>query len=282
VGKKTDSETFAGALATFSIEHLMPDGRAIQGPDFHSDGQNFAKAFELTFVDQKGEKQLVWQNTFAITTREIGVMVATHSDDKGLVLPPRVAPIQVVVVPIFNDDTKEMVLTEAKALADSLAASFSTKLDDRDYLTPGRKFNEWELRGVPLRVEIGPRDIKQGLLVLARRDTSQKRSVKRSEALTEVSNELDAIQDALYKKALDSLNSRVSAASTYDELKEKLSTVGGIVRAPWCGSRECEAKAKEETGAKIINMTLDQGPIEATCVLCGSPASVVANFAKSY
>jgi prolyl-tRNA synthetase len=282
IGKKTDSEKFAGALASYSIEHLMPDGKAIQGPDFHSDGQNFAKAFELSFIDQKGEKQLVWQNTFAITTREIGVMVATHSDDKGLVLPPRLAPLQVVVVPIFNDETKAVVLEGAREVSEAISSSFSTTLDDRDYLTPGRKFNEWELRGVPLRVEIGPRDIKQEQLVLVRRDNSKKRSVKIADVVMEVGKELDAIQASLFHRALDALKARTNGARTYDELKSTLSTVGGVVQAAWCGSPACEERVKAETGAKIINMPLGQDKAELTCVLCGQPASTLANFAKSY
>jgi prolyl-tRNA synthetase len=282
VGRKTDSEKFAGALASFSIEHLMPDGKAIQGPDFHSDGQNFARAFDLWFIDQKGEKQLVWQNTFAITTREIGVMVATHSDDKGLVLPPKVAPLQVVIVPIFNDETKPMVLEEARKVSASLSASFSAKLDERDFLTPGRKFNEWEIRGIPLRVEIGPRDIKQGQLVLVRRDTMQKRTAMIADVVSEVAKELDAIQESLYTRALDSLNARTSRADTLDELRSTLSTKGGVVQAPWCGSHECEEKVKAETGAKIINIPLGQEERNLTCAVCGQPAKSVANFAKSY
>ncbi len=281
-GRKTEGETFAGALATYSIEHLMPDGKAIQGPDFHSDGQNFANAFELSFIDQKGEKQLVWQNTFAITTREIGVMVATHSDDKGLVLPPRVAPLQVVVVPIFNDETKPTVMEEARRVSSALSTSFTAKLDDRDYLTPGRKFNEWELRGVPLRIEIGPRDIKLGQVVLVRRDSSQKRLVKIADVSSEVGKELDAIQDSLYRRALDALKARTNEARTYDELKATLSKVGGVVQAPWCGSHSCEEKVKAETGAKIINIPLGQRDSSLSCVVCGQPAKAVANFAKSY
>ena len=151
VGKKTDAEKFAGATASYSIEHLMPDGKAIQGPDFHSDGQNFAKVFEITFVDRNGQKQFAWQNTWAISTREIGVMLAIHSDDKGLIVPPRVALFQVVIVPIFDEESRERVLKQAEKLRARLEETTSVKLDDRDHLTPGRKFNEWELKGVPLR-----------------------------------------------------------------------------------------------------------------------------------
>lgn len=282
MGKKTDSEKFAGALASYSIEHLMPNGKAIQGPDFHSDGQNFARAFELSFVDQQGERQLVWQNTWAITTREIGVMIATHGDDKGLILPPKVAPIQVVIVPIINDETKSVVLEEAKRLRDTLQESYSVKLDDRDYLTPGRKFNEWELRGVPLRVEIGPRDLKQGQVVLVRRDTSMKRAVKSIEIVAQVGRELDEIQRSLFARASETLRASVRMAKSYEDLKSMITNEGGIVQAGWCGSRECEEKVKSETGAKIVNTLLEPATDLPACIVCGRPAVTIANFAKSY
>ena len=152
LGRKSKSETFAGAEATYSIEHLLPDGKAIQGPDWHSDGQNFSKAFEIVFIDKDGNRQYAWQNTFALTTREIGVMLAVHGDDKGAVIPPMLAEVQVALVPIMNDENKQAILAEAKKLAERLASEFRARLDDRDHLTPGWKFNEWELKGVPLRV----------------------------------------------------------------------------------------------------------------------------------
>ncbi len=282
MGRKTESEKFAGALASYSIEHVMPDGKAIQGPDFHSDGQNFAKAFDLGFVDQKGERQLVWQNTWAITTREIGVMVAMHGDDRGPVLPPRVAPIQVVIVPIVKDETKGPVLEVARRIRDELARSFAVKLDERDYLTPGRKFNEWELRGVPLRVEVGPRDMEQGQAVLARRDTSSKRAVKLTDLAQEVSRELQEIQSNLLSRATEWLKANVRAADTYDELKTIIASKGGVVQARWCGASACEEKVKQETGAKIINIPLGQAGGAGACVLCGAAGASIANFAKSY
>jgi len=282
VGRKTDKEKFAGAVATFSIEYVMPDGKAIQGPDFHSDGQNFSKAFELSFIDQQGEKQFVWQNTWAITTRVIGVMIAVHGDDKGLILPPKVAPIQVVIVPIVNDETRSKVLEEAKRIRDLLQDSYSVRLDDRDFLTPGRKFNEWELRGVPLRLEIGPRDISQGQVVLVRRDTSMKRAAKIIEVVAEVGRELDEIQRNLLAHAEETLRASVRSAKTYEELKEMLAKHGGVVQAAWCGSPECEEKVKAETGAKIVNIPFDQATEVGPCVLCGSPGKMIANFAKSY
>ena len=282
VGRKSDSEKFAGAIASFSIEHLMPNGKAIQGPDFHSDGQNFARAFELSFIDQVGQRQLVWQNTWAITTREIGVMVAVHGDDKGLIIPPKVAPVQVVIVPIINDETKSLVLEEAKRIRDLLQESYNVKLDDRDFLTPGRKFNEWELKGIPLRLEIGPRDMKQGQVVLVRRDTSMKRAAKTIEVVAEVGRELEEIQRSIFARAHESLKSSVRSAKSYDELKSIIAKEGGVVQAAWCGSTDCEERIKADTGAKVINIPFDQPENIPQCVSCGSPGKMIANFAKSY
>jgi len=259
----------------------MPDGKAIQGPDFHSDGQNFAKAFEISFVDRNGQKQFAWQNTWAISTREIGVMLAIHSDDKGLIVPPRVALFQVVIVPIFDEESKERVLKQAEKLRSRLEETTSVKLDDRDHLTPGRKFNEWELKGVPLRVEIGPRDLAKRQIVLARRDNGKKRQVKMASAAREVAGELKEIQENLYQRALSFLKEHTYTAETYEQLKSSLKN-GGIVRAPWCLSPDCEAKVKEETGAKIVNLPMDQKGTKSRCVYCGREAGVIANFAKSY
>ena len=282
MGKKTESEKFAGAVATYSIEHLLPDGKAIQGPDFHFDGQNFSKPFDIVFIDQKGEKQYAWQNTWAISTREIGVMLATHSDDRGLVVPPMVAPIQVVIVPIFDADSKREVLSEARKVAKSLGARFSVKMDDRDHLTPGRKFNEWELKGVPLRVEIGPRDLKKGQAVLARRDTQEKRTAKLSSLGSEVSRELDRIQENLFVRATQFLNANMHRCDTYEELKQIFAKGGGIAQAPWCESKECEEGVKRETGAKIIHVPMEQKQEKMKCVFCSKETKVRANFGKSY
>jgi prolyl-tRNA synthetase len=282
LGRKTDQEKFAGAEATYSIEHLLPDGKAIQGPDFHSDGQKFSKAFEVTFVDAEGEKQYAWQNTWAITTRELGVMLATHSDDKGAVLPPKLAAVQVVVVPIVNDENKQNVLAEATKLYARLAKRFRTKLDDRDNLTPGRKFNEWELKGVPLRVEIGPRDLKSRQAVIVRRDTGRKRTARLAQLEGEVGLELEDIQASLFKGAKEFLEQNTRDASTLEELKATLAKEGGIVRVHWCGTKECEAALREATGGKILNVPLEQHSVTAECVACGRKARTLVNFAKSY
>lgn len=281
LGRKTDQEKFAGAEATYSIEHLLPDGKAIQGPDFHSDGQRFSKAFEIVFVDEKGEKQYAWQNTWAISTREIGVMLAVHSDDKGAVVPPRLAEVQVVIVPIVNEENKKEILRAAEKARDRLAVSQRVKLDDRDHITPGRKFNEWELKGVPLRVELGPRDLKSGQAVLVRRDTGEKRAAKLTDLEKEVASELEGIQKNLLARARENLTRSTRQASSLEELRAMLAK-GGIIRVHWCGSRKCEDRLKEETGGKIINIPLDQHSAGGKCISCGEKAVAVANFAKSY
>ena len=282
MGRKSKSETFAGAEATYSIEHLLPDGKAIQGPDWHSDGQNFSKVFDISFVDQNGDKQFAWQNTWAISTREIGVMLAVHSDDRGAVVPPKLSAIQVVLVPIVNDESKEAVLAESRKLMEKLRGRFRTFLDDRDHLTPGRKFNEWELKGVPLRIEFGPRDMKDRQAILVRRDTGGKRVVRVTRLAEEVDAELEAIHAGLFEKAKKALAGKTHEVSTLAELKKVLAQKGGIVRLPWCGKVECEAKMKEETGGKILNIPLDQGKPEVACAVCGSGATSLVNFGKSY
>jgi prolyl-tRNA synthetase len=282
MGKKSKSETFAGAEATYSIEHLLPDGKAIQGPDWHSDGQNFSKAFDIGFVDEAGNRQFAWQNTWAISTREIGIMLAVHSDDRGAVIPPRLAYVQVVLVPIVNDESKEAVLAEARKLAKKLSAAHRAVLDDRDHLTPGNKFNQWERKGVPLRVEFGPRDMKEGHAVLVRRDTGAKRTVKLTDLVEEAGKELDAIQGGLFRKASKALKDNTHEARSMAELKKILAGAGGIVKVPWCGKPECEAKLKEGAGGKILNIPTDQTPMKARCLSCGEVAEMTVNYGRSY
>ncbi len=282
VGKKTDSEKFAGAEASYSVEHLLPDGKAIQGPDFHSDGQRFSKVFEIIFIDQDGKKQFAWQNTWAISTREIGVMLAVHSDDKGAVVPPRLAEIQVVVVPIVNDENKAIILKEAAKIVQELAGVWRTKLDDRDNLTPGRKFNEWELKGIPLRVEIGPRDLKSRQAVLVRRDTGGKSVVPLASLSREVGKELNSIQRDLLERAKESLKANTFEAGSLAQLKEIIDKKGGIVKVAWCGKRICEERLKEKGGGKIVNIPLDQKPTQEVCLSCGEKAVMTVNYASSY
>ena len=284
LGKKTETEKFAGALASYSIEHLLPDGKAIQGPDFHCDGQNFAKAFEITFIDKDEKKAYVHQNTFAITTRELGAMVMMHSDDKGLVIPPNVARIQVVIVPIYKDQNRKEVLEYASRINQKLKGKFRTFVDDSDAYSPGWKFNNWELKGVPVRLEVGGKEVAANKVVAARRDTMVKTSLDINNIDESVKTLLNEINENLYKKAKMLIESNTHKPKSYSELKTIIETKGGMVQAGWCGSTECEAKVKEETGAKITNMPFDAQK-EAkgkTCIACGNEAKYMANFAKSY
>ncbi|MEM5778661.1 MAG: proline--tRNA ligase [Candidatus Aenigmatarchaeota archaeon] len=281
VGRKTEKEKFAGAVFTTAIEHLLPDGRAVQGPDFHHDGQNFAKAFNIRFLDKNKKRQYAWQNTFGMSTREIGVMVAVHGDDKGLVLPSKVAPIQVVIVPVYNSKTKELVLNEAKKLEENLK-EFRTKLDNREEFSPGFKYNEWELKGVPIRIEIGPKDIKEKQVIIVRRDTLKKEAVKINKVNLRIKELLEEIHKNIFNKALEFLKNNTHKIKTYDEFKKVLKEKGGILQACWCGERICEDKVKEETGAKIINIPFGEEKPFSNCIHCGKIAKFIANFAKSY
>ena len=281
-GRKTDSEKFAGAIASYSIEHLMPDGWVLQGPDHHSDGQNFAKAFDIKFLDKDGAKKYVFQNTYAISTRELGAMVLTHGDDKGLVLPPKLARIQIVLVPIYNDVKKEEVLRYSRSVNESLNKSFRTYLDDRDEYSPGWKYNEWEMKGVPVRLEIGQREVDSVSVTAVRRDTGKKETVKLDQLGKFITSLLEDIHTNLYMKALKFLESHTYSVSSYDDLKKLVGS--GIVQSPWCGSDKCEAKVKEETGAKITNLPSDvqDKAVGQKCIYCGEEAKSIANFAKSY
>ncbi len=284
VGRKTDYEKFAGAEATFSIEHMLPDGKVVQGPDFHSDGQKFAHAFEIKFIDRSGKTEYAYQNTFAISTRELGVMVGVHGDDRGLVMPPRIARVQVVIVPIYNSETMESVLKEAEVLRKRLEGKFRVIVDSRDVYSPGWKFNEWELRGVPIRMELGARELAERKVVLARRDTGEKIGVALGEADAVVGRMLDEIGESMYKRAADFLAKHTHKVKDYAALKDVVEKGAGFAQAHWCGSHDCEAKIKEETGAKASNMPLDaqRGAEGGRCVYCGKPAAHVVNFARSY
>ena len=281
-GKKTDTEKFAGALASYSIEHLMPDGWVLQGPDHHSDGQNFAKAFDIKFIDRDGQKKYVFQNTYAISTRELGAMVLTHGDNKGLVIPPKLARIQVVIVPIYNDVKKEEVMNYSRSVYELLKSNFRTYLDDRDEYSPGWKYNEWEIKGIPVRLEIGQREVDSKSVTTVRRDTGKKEGAKLDHLSETLAELLVDIHTNLYSKALKFLESHTFVTADYGELKRLAGT--GIVQAPWCGSEDCEAKIKEETGVKITNLPLDAQVNFAgqKCIYCGKEAKHTANFARSY
>jgi prolyl-tRNA synthetase len=279
MGKKSKSETFAGADYTIALEALMPDGRGLQMATSHKLGQHFAKVFGIKFTDKEGKDKLVWQTSWGLTTRTIGAVVMTHGDDKGLVLPPNIAPIQAVIIPIYDNDTKKKVLEESAKLRKKLEAKFSVHLDDRDSYSPGWKFNEWEMQGVPIRIEIGPKDIKNKQVVLVRRDMGEKKPVKESEVEHALAKALDLMQENLYRKAKEFLSANIKDARNFEEL-EKLIQDKRLVRAHWCGYSECEEKTKEKTTATI--RCIEGETKEGKCVVCGKPAKTMVYFAKAY
>ncbi len=275
-GRKSEEEKFAGAVASYSIEFLLPNGKAVQGPDAHFDGQNFSKAFEIAFLDKNGRKDYAWQNTWAITTRMIGILAMAHGDDRGLVLPPRIAPVQAVIVPIMFDESKEKVIGEAFKIQKQLKG-LSSVVDDRDEYTPGWKFNEWELKGVPVRIEVGPRDLKEKQAVIVRRDTGQKETVKLAKLKDSVAKLLDEIQKTLLENSEAFLMKNTSEASSMKEIEYAVKG-GKIAKGYFCESEKCEAEVKK-TEAKSLCMEA-QGR-EGSCAVCGKEGKL-AYFGKSY
>jgi prolyl-tRNA synthetase len=284
VGKKTDSEKFAGALYTTTMEAMMPDGKALQMGTSHNLGQNFAKVFDITFIGEDEQKHEVWQTSWGITTRLIGAVIMVHGDDKGLVLPPKVAPVQVVIIPIpFKGSDQSTIAAKAKELFSALKQrGIAVVLDDREEYTPGWKFNHWELKGVPVRIEIGPRDVKQQQVMMVRRDTCQKMAVKETEAVSKAEQLLVEIQHNLYAKARVDLENKITTVQTYKAFNDTLKTKGGFIKAAWCGRTTCEAKIKDETGATIRLRPLEKELPTSPCVGCGEKAEEMVYFARSY
>ena len=282
-GQKSESEKFAGALRTYSIEALMGDGRALQAGTSHNLGQNFAKAFEITFQARDKTVQHVWGTSWGMTTRLIGAAIMVHGDDSGLVLPPKIAPYQVVIVPIGRDNWRETVLPKAQEIQRELeAAGIRVTLDQREE-RPGWKFAEWEMRGVPLRLEIGPKDIEKSAVLIARRDTREKQSLPMDNLAQQLSGLLDEIQHNLLHRALAFRAEHTQRVSSYDEFKQVLEGRPGFVLAPWCGDAACEAQIKTDTQATIRNMPLNPAAPSGTCIRCDKPAQhAEAWFAKSY
>jgi prolyl-tRNA synthetase len=282
-GQKSESEKFAGASRTYSIEALMGDGRALQAGTSHNLGQNFAKAFDIQFQGRDKTLQHVWTTSWGVSTRLIGGVIMTHGDDSGLILPPRVAPYQVVMIPIPRGNWQETVLSRAREIRDDLVRrGVRVMLDDREAYTPGWKFAEWELRGVPLRLEIGPKDIEKSQVVLARRDTREKAFTPMDGLGERVVALLDEIQQSLYKRALEFRESHTTRVTSYVEFKEAMEGRPGFVIAGWCGSVECEALIKAETQATLRNIPFGSEKAATTCVKCGRPASSEPWFAKAY
>ena len=282
VGKKTSKERFAGALNTYTLEALMTDGKVLQAGTSHNLGQNFAKAFNIKYLDEDQTEKYAWQTSWGTTTRLIGAIVMVHGDDRGLRLPPKVAPVQLIIVPIMFDKTKDEVLNKAEQLIKILGKDVRVEIDARDEYKPGWKFNEWEMRGVPLRLEIGPRDMKKGQVVLVRRDTGEKVIVKEEDLKNKVQVLLTEIQENLYNLAKKFLDTNIREIADYEEFQEVIEEKKGMIKAFWCGNRACEDKVKEETKATIRCIPFEEENALGKCIYCGKETSTKVYFARAY
>jgi len=283
-GRKTESERFAGALDTYCIEALMQDGKALQAGTSHFLGQNFAKAFDVKFTSKEGKQEHVWATSWGVSTRLMGALIMAHSDDQGLVLPPKLAPVQVVIVPIYKGgDEKAAIDRYVDGLMDSLKAkNVAVKYDDRDTQRPGFKFAEWELKGVPVRVAVGARDMQNGTVELARRDTQTKETVQQEGLADRIADLLAVIQENIFQKALRHRDSHITKVESYEEFKEVLAQKGGFISCHWDGTAETEKRVKEETKATIRCIPLDAPEEEGRCVFTGKPSGRRVLFAKAY
>lgn len=283
-GLKTETERFAGAEETYCIEALMQDGKALQAGTSHFLGQNFAKAFDVKFANQEGRQEFVWGTSWGVSTRLMGALVMTHSDDNGLVLPPNLAPTQVVIVPIFKTDEE---FDSISIVANELVAQFkklgiSVKFDNRTTQKPGFKFAEWELKGVPVRIAIGPKDLENGTFEIARRDTLTKEVIAKDGAVNYISDLLEQIQKDLFNRALDFRNTHVTEVNSFEEFKDVLENKAGFISAHWDGTPETEEKIKDLTKATIRCIPLDQKNEEGICVFSGNKSAGRVLFAKAY
>ncbi len=284
-GKKTEKEKFAGAYETYCIEALMSDGKALQMGTSHNLGQHFSKVFNIRFEDKNQNLQYVWQTSWGVSTRLIGALIMSHGDDSGLRLPPRVAPIQVVLIPISIGEWKKEIIPIMEELERKLKkAGIRTRLDDRTEYTPGWKFSDWEMRGVPVRIEIGPRDIKQKQAVIVRRDNMEKFSLGLDSVVEKLGTILEDVQLSLFTEAQEFQKKNTHEVSSYEDFKSILESKRGFLKVFWCGSSECEQKIKEETAATIRAIPLDRTPEESRgkCILCGRDSKLKVYFARAY
>ena len=281
-GKKSEKEKFVGAVYTTTMESIMPDGKALQMGTSHFLGQNFSKPFEVKFADKDNVEHFAWQTSWGVSWRLIGAMIMAHGDDQGLVLPPKVAPTQVVIVPIYrNDEGKDKVLPKVKEIQDSLESQdIRVQVDDREGLSPGYKFNDWEMKGVPIRIEIGPKDIEKQSIVVAKRYNREKINLEFSE-IGKIVSILDEIQKSMLEKAREQAKENTKNISDYTEFKSKIEE-GGFFNAPWCGKLECEEKIKEDTGADIRVIPFGSEDTNSKCMYCGEKSESIPIFARGY
>ena len=281
-GKKSENDKFVGAVYTDTLESLMPDGKALQMGTSHFLGQNFSKPFDVKYLDETNTETFAWQTSWGVSWRLIGGMIMTHGDDKGLILPPKIAPIQVVIIPIYyTNDDKDSVMQKAHQIKDDLSKiDLRVHLDDREQLTPGFKFNDWEMKGIPIRIEIGPKDIAKKQVVLVRRHNRTKTSLNMDSLTDEISSVLKNIQKEMFDAAKKILDERIVRVSEYQQFKEQLDN-GKMIDCSWCGNQTCEDKIKEETGADIRVITSDNTKAE-TCIYCKNSGTTNVLFARGY
>ena len=282
-GQKTPSEKFAGAVDTYSIEAMMKDGRAVQAGTSHYLGTNFAVAFDIKYLSRENKEEYCHTTSWGVSTRLIGAIIMVHGDDRGLVLPPKVAPTQVIMIPIGPPKAREQVMAKVDELyAELKNAGIRVRVDDRTDVTPGWKFNEYEMRGIPIRLELGPRDLENGVCVLVSRVTGEKRQVPLENLAETVKAMLDEVHQDMYERALQFMKEHFYIVDTLDELKEKMEKDRGFVLAGWCGSDECEKRVKDETGATSRNIPFDPPETKEKCLVCGAAAQHTVVFARAY
>jgi prolyl-tRNA synthetase len=283
LGKKSEKEKFVGAVYTTTMESIMPDGKALQMGTSHFLGQNFSKPFDVKFLDKQNIETFAWQTSWGVSWRLIGALIMVHGDDKGLILPPRVAPIQVVIVPIYSSQSdKDAVLKKANDLNEILTKKgLRAHIDSRDEFTPGYKFNDWEMKGVPLRIDIGPKDLPKNKMVLVRRDSLKKSDLSFDNAEDGIVKMLDEIQGGLFEKAKKFLSDRIRNIIDFEQFKKEIEN-GVFLYSPWCGDQKCEEMIKESTGADIRAIPFDRKRSDAPCIVCKNPSKVDAMFAKGY
>ncbi len=282
-GKKSEKDKFVGAVYTDTLESLMPDGKALQMGTSHFLGENFSKPFDVKYLDENNTETFAWQTSWGVSWRLIGGMIMIHGDDKGLVLPPKIAPVQVVIIPIYySDDEKGNVIQKANQIKDSLSKiNLRVHLDDREQLTPGFKFNDWEMKGIPIRIEIGPKDIAKNQVVLVRRHNQVKTSIEMDSSSEKISSELKNIQKEMFDAAKKILEERVVRVSEYQQFKEELEN-GKMIDCSWCGNQTCEDKIKEETSADLRVIPFDNTKKSETCIYCKNSGTTNVLFAKGY
>ena len=282
-GKKSEKEKFVGAVYTYTMESLMPDGKALQMGTSHFLGQNFSKPFELKYADKENVESYAWQTSWGVSWRLIGGMIMVHGDDRGLVLPPRVAPIQVIIIPIYySDEDKEKIGKVSKEIEEKLKdAEIRVQVDNREQLTPGFKFNEWEMKGIPLRIEIGPKDLEKNQVTFARRHNRQKDDQEITGLVERVVSELDKIHNDMFSDAKKILEDRTSEVDTYDDFKAELEK-GRLIKAPICNNPKCEEEIKEETSADVRVITSDAKDTDSKCIKCSDQSNIRPLFARGY